>query len=251
MSHTVLRIVLLLFHRCIQSMENSLRLKGSQEYEEYFKMEKAPAGPPKWQNFKRRTHDYEDVERQDHACGPQPRALSPARSLPELDIPDMDWDETDFGTPPSQRKAKLGGVVASISQPNLHRPSQIDLDTVFPHLVRPERVSDNAFKLRKLRMLQHKYEDIDITEWPDVGVSIPRSVGNVGDVEMLTSAIRESWLESDDAQGTGDKLPNGWKQLKDENGSLYYWHVPSGKTQYTKPIRRQVRGINWNWYCCR
>ena len=83
--------------------------------------------------------------------------------------------------------------VVSASQPCL-----VDMNHSFPHLVKPNRVSDHAFQLRKHRLLQHKYEDIDIPEWTEVGV-IPGSVTSVGDVP--SPAVRNSWLEADKDNG--------------------------------------------------
>ena len=83
--------------------------------------------------------------------------------------------------------------VVSASQPCL-----VDMNHSFPHLVKPNRVSDHAFQLRKHRLLQHKYEDIDIPEWTEVGV-VPGSVTSVGDVP--SPAVRNSWLEADKDNG--------------------------------------------------
>ena len=100
------------------------------------------------------------------------------------------------------RPRDLGGAkgnqLVSASQPCL-----VDMNLALPHLVKPNRVSDHAFQLRKTRLLQHKYEDIDIPEWPEVG-GVPGSVTSVGDVP--SPAVRNSWLEADKDSGTYVKM---------------------------------------------
>ena len=94
---------------------------------------------------------------------------------------------------PADMGGGKGSQLVSASQPCL-----VDMSTAFPHLVKPNRVSDHAFQLRKLRLLQHKYEDIEIPEWPEVG-GVPGSVTSVGDVP--SPAVRNSWLEADKESG--------------------------------------------------
>jgi len=38
------------------------------------------------------------------------------------------------------------------------------------------------------------------------------------------------------AAGGDGELPRGWVGMKDEQLVPYYWHIPSGKTQYSHPI---------------
>ena len=92
-----------------------------------------------------------------------------------------------------QAEVGEGTQLVSASQPCL-----VNMNLSFPHLVQPNRVSDHAFHLRKLRLLQHKYEDIDIPEWPEVG-GVPGSVTSVGDVPA--PEVRNSWLEADKDSG--------------------------------------------------
>ena len=78
------------------------------------------------------------------------------------------------------------------------QPCLIDTDAAFPHLMKPSRVSKEAYNLRKNRLLRHKYEDIDIPEWVEVG-GAPGSDTSVGD--MPSPAVRDSWLEADKDSG--------------------------------------------------
>ena len=93
--------------------------------------------------------------------------------------------------PKTGKKSSGGGPLASASQPCL-----IEKDKTFPHLVKPNRVSTEAFQLRKLRLLKHKYEDIDIREWAEVG----GAPGGVGDVPS-SPTLRDSWLEAEKESG--------------------------------------------------
>ena len=129
------------------------------------KLEKVSFGPPKWIDYKRAQHLYESVEnQQQHQAGHDITLdgsnqlgvnAAASRSLSDLlEGPDLDWDDTDMGLNPS----------ISASQPNL---SDID-PHAFPHLQKPDRVSVDAYLVRKQRMMQHNYEDIDMSQWPDL-----------------------------------------------------------------------------------
>lgn len=206
---------------------------------EYLQMQKAPTGPPRWTQIRRRPHEYEAIADPESEGGGEGggeevenKAEGPlsSQSMVDLGTPEMAWDESDLDA------SKMNSAY-SASQPNLLSSS---VEDAFPHLMKPERVTDQAFNLRKLRLLQHMYEDIDISEWPDLGAATPR------DVAALNSAIRNSWLDSEDRRGaTGEKvdIPKGWKVMTDEAGTPYYWHVPSGKTQYDKPTE-EVSDLN-------
>lgn len=91
--------------------------------------------------------------------------------------------------------SKLGNdkTVVSASQPCL-----IDMATAFPHLVKPSRVSEEAFQLRKSRLMKHKYEAIHIPAW---GGGAGENVMSVGDVSVPSPALRNSWLEAEKESG--------------------------------------------------
>ena len=225
-------------HRAIKSLETSLgvsadNLSGSPDL--YIKMARAPVGPPSWKQVRRRPHAYEEVNSQEDDQGDW---TSQEARKTSADV-EMDWDETDLGIVKTKSgMVKEGSRLRSASQPNLLRDMDGELDSAFPHLKKPPRVSDEAFQLRKLRLIKHKYEDVDMAEWPDVGLNAE----SVGDVNALTSAIKESWLESDQTPGDG-KLPKGWQRMKDEKERLYYWHVPTGRTQYSNPTSQEIKRL--------
>ena len=54
----------------------------------------------------------------------------------------------------------------------------------------------------------------------------------------LPEKLRHGWSPKDDS-GTNEKLPPGWNKVIGEDG-VYYWHVKSGKTQWTLP----TEGVN-------
>lgn len=233
--------------RCIKSLEVSLGVSADKmecdNVESSVPMTRAPSGPPSWVKYKRRPHTYEEVMQ----GGPQDESKPVLSSVfnPNMDVSktlsnlDMQWDNSDMGMRLGLEGTSYSSKAGSCSQPNLLRDSK-PADRSFPHLVKPERVSEEAFQLRKARLMQHKYEEVN--ETPVMG----GAGGHVGDVNVLTSAVRESWLEADKSSPPGDtKLPRGWKTLKDDEGREYYWHVPTGKTQYERPsndnFKRRVR----------
>lgn len=233
--------------RCIKSLEDSLGVSADQVHSDNVEppipMTLAPSGPPSWQKYKRRPHTYEEVirgESQDDSKPVSSSVFDPNMGVSKtMSNLDMQWDNSDMGMGLGMKGTSYTSKAGSCSQPNLLREAKPS-DKLFPHLVKPERVSEEAFQLRKARLMQHKYEEVNDT--PGMG----GAGGPVGDVNVLTSAVRESWLEADKNSPPGDsKLPRGWKTLKDDEKREYYWHVPTGKTQYERPsndnFRRRVR----------
>ena len=214
--------------------------------EPYVPMARAPTGPPAWMNFKRRPHAYEDVQggsQDETRSGLTSTFLCDSNSEVSKSMSDFDmvWDNSDIGM--ELTGTNYASTAGSSSQPNLlHEQQETNADDPsFPHLVKPSRVSEEAFQLRKTRLKHHKYEDVE--EAPGVG----GTGGPVGDVNALTSAVRESWLEGGDKNSPPEsgksKLPQGWRKLKDDNGKAYFWHVPTGQTQYKRPSREEVKRL--------
>ena len=212
-------------------------MKNDPQYAHYLEeLREKTAGPPKWVGYRRKPHQYEHVDEDEEEGGggggggegSSHHNAAVSQSMTDL-ATGMSWDSTDMlmRMPPSLNKKHSLGNIVSASQPNL--ASRKELAGAFPHLKRPERVTEGAFLLRKLRLAQHTYEDVDILEWPEVGDA---SRG----VHELNSAMRESWLE-----GGEERLPKGWQRRKDDGGNTFYWHVPTGRTQYTKPIGEEIR----------
>ncbi len=152
----------------------------------------------------------------------------------------MDWDETELNVGKSDLiRVQQFSQQRSSSQPNLLR----DSDVHFPHLERPPRVSEEAYKMREHRLLNHKYEDMETGGQFSVAT---HSAESVGDVNALTSpGVKESWTEGGGPQGgKGEgELPRGWQNMKDETGRVYYWHVPSGRTQYNRPTGDDIKRL--------
>ncbi len=71
----------------------------------------------------------------------------------------------------------------------------------------------------QVRLVQHQYEDVELGEGPGVGPA--------GTKEQ---SFKESWVEE---EGAG--LPKGWQRLQDDAQREYYWHTPTGRTQYSPP----------------
>ena len=218
-------------HRAIKSLESSLGVSADNLSGPPVEMVRVSDGPPSWTKVQRRPHAYERIsDSPENSCdSSDQKAEKCDQTTPSLE---MDWDETEFSDAKTgmARMKDLSEARRSCSQPNLLR----DSDVQFPHLKKPPRVSDEAYQLRKNRLLSHKYEKVESGEGPPILV---HSTESVGDVNALNSALKESWLEGD--QGAG--LPKGWRSLKDDNERLYYWHVPTGRTQYEKPTGEDVK----------
>ncbi len=144
----------------------------------------------------------------------------------------MDWDETEL-------KSTHGGLTKvadfsqqrAASQPNLLK----DSDVAFPHLKRPPRVSEEAFRLRQARLLNHKYEDME--KGGGESVTLSQCTESVSDASTPTTTLKESWT------GSEGELPKGWQTMRDEGKQMYYWHVPSGRTQYERPAGDDIKRL--------
>ncbi len=195
---------------------------------------RTPPGPPSWTKVQRRPHAYEPVNDSLDVTAEPANQIARKQHLTSSSI-EMDWDETELSAPKSglTRVQELSQQRSS-SQPNLLR----DSDVVFPHLEKPPRVSEEAFKMRQNRLLNHKYEDMEKGE--ESG-DVTHSAESVGDVTTLNSAgVKESWTEGGGLEG---ELPRGWQNMKDETGRVYYWHVPSGRTQYNRPTGDDIKRL--------
>lgn len=230
-------------YRCIKSLETSLGVNADQMNsnadDPCVPMTRAPIGPPAWMKYKRRPHAYEDVmgggSQDETKSGIPPLNDSRAEVSKSMSDFDMDWDNSDMGL--GLVGTGYASTAGSSSQPNLLRETKEPTD-LFPHLVKPSRVSEEAFQLRVARLKHHKYEDVE--DVPGAG----GAGGPVGDVNVLTSAVCESWLEGDKTSPSGEtKLPRGWERLKDDEGRTYYWHVPTGRTQYARPSGVEVKRL--------
>ena len=50
---------------------------------------------------------------------------------------------------------------------------------------------------------------------------------------VLYTAVTES----------GTMLPKGWQRMEDEQKKPYYWNIPTGRTQYTKPTGENLERL--------
>ena len=82
------------------------------------------------------------------------------------------------------------------------------------------KVEERPIREPRVRLVQHQYEEVELGEGPGVGPA--------GTKEQ---SYKESWVEEE--EGTG--LPKGWQRLRDDAQREYYWHTPTGRTQYTPP----------------
>ncbi len=100
-----------------------------------------------------------------------------------------------------------------------------------PKMTKPNSVSDEDYQKRLQRLDQHYYPEIDIPIWPD---QEPVLVSPSPKPEMdIQKVVRDSWLP---AKEMDQDLPDGWTKEINEQGQEFYWHIPTGKIQYVKPL---------------
>ena len=73
------------------------------------------------------------------------------------------------------------------------------------------------------------YPELDILEWPTSGEEKSPPTRRASEIKAV---VRESWLSAVSSQ---DGLPPGWKQEVNEQGQVFYWHIPTGNIQYVRP----------------
>ncbi len=215
--------------RAIKSLETSLGVSADSLTSPPLQLVRAPAGPPSWTKVQRRPHAYEPVSDSTNSNLTESSNQAKPKQLITSSTIEMDWDETELKS--GLTKVSNLSQQRAASQPNLLK----DSDVVFPHLKRPARVSEEAFKLRQTRLLNHKYEKMEKGE---ESVTFPQHTESVGDVITSTGTSKQCWTEG----GEGE-LPKGWQTMRDESKRVYYWHVPSGKTQYERPTDDEIKRL--------
>lgn len=121
---------------------------------------------------------------------------------------ELDWDESD-----------MGGTTSSIKD-----PSRNEEENEGPcELVKVSENSPSRLRGPKMRVVNHQYEEVEIGEGPGTRNSASDK-----------PTLKEGWVEE------GIELPNGWQQLRDEQQREYYWHIPTGRTQYSPPTSTTV-----------
>ena len=78
------------------------------------------------------------------------------------------------------------------------------------------KVEERPVREARVRLVQHQYEEVKL---------------GVGAGPSKDQSFKESWVEE---EGAG--LPKGWQRLRDDSQREYYWHIPTGRTQYSPPI---------------
>ncbi len=116
--------------------------------------------------------------------------------------------------------------------------------------------SYNHTSSQSRRRTPHAYERImgasqDELDWDETDLGGGAEVGggdlhglikvNNSDPPKLEQRVRivhhqYEEVELKGAEEQGEGLPRGWEKLKDDQQRQYYWHIPTGKTQYTPPL---------------
>ena len=92
------------------------------------------------------------------------------------------------------------------------------------------KIDEDASKSQepRVRVVRHQYEEVVLGE----------GAGQEGGGAQDKVTLKESWVEE---QGVG--LPRGWQKMKDDQQRDYYWHIPTGRTQYSPPATTPTRKV--------
>ena len=120
---------------------------------------------------------------------------------------ELDWDESDLPAAPPTSTTKEGEEEPCVMVKVEQSPSK----------VREQRV----------RVVHHQYEDVKLEAEPVV------QAGDQG-------SLKESWVD-EEKEDTG--LPRGWQRMRDEQQKEYYWHIPTGRTQYSPPTNSPSKKV--------
>ena len=132
------------------------------------------------------------------------------------ETPSLVWDNSDINVEDSSFS---GGEEKQAKQKKNVPPGVIP---------KPDTVSDEDYERRLERLDHHFYPELDIPLWPEQPPLLsPRRPSEIKRV------ARDSWLME---RKTDDDLPEGWKKEINEQGQEFYWHIPTGNIQYTKPV---------------
>ena len=94
----------------------------------------------------------------------------------------------------------------------------------------PSAVQQAWMEKRQQSLVMRSYEEVMLPPEPGAATS-----------PTVTEKLRHGWSPRDDTSSStntnnsgNEKLPPGWSKVIGEDG-VYYWHVKSGKTQWTLP----------------
>lgn len=173
-------------------------------------------------NIQRRLHTYEDCD----IDGKDDQKDS--ETVCDLDAPSLVWDNSDLPAV-VQLSNKVAVVSPGGSPAAKQSQGKIEKSRFPPVVQKPEGVSDEDYERRLQRLHQHEYPELDILEWPTGGDERTPPMRRASEIKAVA---RESWMSEVQSQ---EGLPPGWKQEVNEQGQVFYWHIPTGNIQYVRP----------------
>lgn len=106
------------------------------------------------------------------------------------------------------------------------------------------------------------WDESDLTGVPPTPSTAPQEEGNSETCEMVkidkeSTALREPRVRVVNHQyedvvlgegpapqeGEGAGLPKGWQRMRDEQQREYFWHIPTGRTQYSPPHSSPMKKV--------
>lgn len=141
--------------------------------------------------------------------------------------------DEDIAPPDNKAKPNSRSPTKSPSKPI------VKTHNLSPSIMKPESVTDEDFERRLERLDNHFYPEVDIPAWSGAGdpVLSPRRPSEI------KKTLRKSWNIG--TGNTDDGLPAGWAREVNEQGQVFYWHLPTGNIQYTKPEGNEVCCYNF------
>lgn len=161
-----------------------------------------------------------------HAPNPPLSVIKPRPHLYEAvthhEAEDLAWDNSDL-------QPSLLATSGFDSEKDKARKVKKRKTSATP-IEKPASVSEGDFERRLERLDNHFYPEIDIPLWPgtDRDTATPLPPRRASEIKQV---VRNSWNVAAGANG----LPPGWKREVNEQGQVFYWHLPTGNIQYTKP----------------
>ena len=149
--------------------------------------------------------------------------LNASGSGHSLDAPSLVWDNSDLlptssvPPPPSLHPTSPSKAILS------HR---LEEEPKLPSF----SLTEEDHERRGKRLEKHHYHDLDIRHWPATPEGVSPSHTQASEIKAV---VRDSWNL---AGQKPDSLPKGWVREVNEQGQVFYWHIPTGRIQYTRPV---------------
>ena len=170
-----------------------------------------------------------------------PTAVIPMRPH---DYEDLGYDEREAEEELRRNAAKNASGIPK--KKKVRRTISAKLAKAIP---KPNTITDEDYERRLDRLENHYYPTLDIPAWPSVPTTTcAKSTDEIKDVarnswDVKATPTKKGKGHSEDTSDS-DGLPKGWKREVNEQGQVFYWHLPTGNIQYTRPTANMKRSVS-------